>query len=130
VMSYLRDDQILAFNVMMDLFGVDYLEMGGTERFAVIYNLYSMTQGHRLMVRAFIPEQEATIDTVSSVYPAANWAEREAYDQYGIRFTGHPDLRRILNPDDFIGYPLRKDFPVEGIGFRDNFEKIVRETAQ
>jgi len=130
LLLYLRDDPALAFDFMMDLFGVDYLEMGGPERFAVVYNLYSLSQGHRLMVKCYIPEQEAAIDSVVSIYPAANWAEREVYDQYGIHFTGHPDLRRILNPDDFKGHPLRKDFPPEGIGYRDQFEKIVRHTAQ
>ena len=100
------------------------------ERFAVVYHLYSMKHGHRLRVKAFIPETSAAIDSVAGIYPAADWAERETYDQYGIRFTGHPDLRRILNPDDFTGHPLRKDFPVEGIGYRDQFEKIVRTRAQ
>ncbi len=130
VLRFLRDDPELAFDFLMDLFGVDYLEMEAAERFAVVYQLYSMKHGHRLRVKAFIPETSAVIDSVAGIYPAANWAERETYDQYGIRFTGHPDLRRILNPDDFTGHPLRKDFPVEGIGYRDQFEKIVRTRAQ
>ncbi|HPN35139.1 MAG TPA: NADH-quinone oxidoreductase subunit C [bacterium] len=130
VLRFLRDDPDLAFDFLMDLFGVDYLEMEATERFAVIYQLYSMKHGHRLRVKAFIPETSPAIDSVAEIYPAANWAERETYDQYGIRFNGHPDLRRILNPDDFTGHPLRKDFPVEGIGYRDQFEKITRTRAQ
>lgn len=130
VLRFLRDDPELAFDFLMDLFGVDYLEMEAAERFAVVYQLYSMKHSHRLRVKAFIPETSAAIDSVAEIYPAANWAERETYDQYGIRFTGHPDLRRILNPDDFTGHPLRKDFPVEGIGYRDQFEKIVRTRAQ
>lgn len=130
LLRFLRDDSELAFDFLMDLFGVDYLEMKAAERFAVVYHLYSMKHGHRLWVKAFIPETSAAIDSVAVIYPAANWPERETYDQYGIRFTGHPDLRRILNPDDFTGHPLRKDFPVEGIGYRDQFEKIVRTRAQ
>jgi len=130
LLRFLRDDAELAFDFLMDLFGVDYLEMEAAERFAVVYHLYSMKHGHRLRVKAFIPETSAAIDSVAGIYPAADWAERETYDQYGIRFTGHPDLRRILNPDDFTGHPLRKDFPVEGIGYRDQFEKFVRPRAQ
>lgn len=130
LLDFLLTEPALAFDFLMDLFGVDYLEMNMPERFAVVYNLYSMTHSHRLFVKALIAEQSAELDSVTSVFPAANWAEREVFDQYGIRFTHHPDLRRIINPDDFQGYPLRKDFPTEGIGYRDQFEKITRATAQ
>jgi NADH-quinone oxidoreductase subunit C len=130
LLRFLRDDPSMAFNFLMDLFGVDYLEMAGPERFAVIYNLYSMSHGHRLRVKAFIPENDPAVDSVTSLYPSADWPERETYDMYGIQFTGHPNLRRILDPEDFVGHPLRKEFPVTGIGYRDQFEKIERSNAQ
>jgi len=130
LLRFLRDDPSMAFNFLMDLFGVDYLEMAGPERFAVVYNLYSMTHGHRLLVKAFIPENDPALDSVTALYPSADWAERETFDMYGIHFTSHPNLRRILDPEDFVGHPLRKEFPVIGIGYRDGFEKIERSNAQ
>ena len=130
VLQFLRDDPDLSFDFLIDLFGVDYLAMGGLERFAVIYHLYSMKIAHRLRIKVFVPERDAHLDSVSALWAAANWAEREVYDMYGIRFDGHPDLHRILCPDDFSGFPLRKDFPLQGIGYRENFEKITRQTAQ
>ncbi len=126
----LRDSDEFHFDFMMDLFGIDYLEMGGPERFAVVYILYSLKHGHRMYVKVFVPEDDATVPSVTPVYAAADWAEREVYDQYGLSFSGHPDLRRIINPDEFEGHPLRKDFPTEGIGYRESFEKIVRHNAQ
>jgi NADH-quinone oxidoreductase subunit C len=126
----LRDVVDFQFDFMMDLFGIDYLELGGPERFAVVYNLYSLAHGHRIYVKVFVPENDPVVPSATSVYAAANWAEREVYDQYGLSFSGHPDLRRIINPDEFEGHPLRKDFPPEGIGYRESFEQIDRQTAQ
>jgi NADH-quinone oxidoreductase subunit C len=126
----LRDVADLQFDFMMDLFGIDYLELGGPERFAVVYNLYSLAHGHRVYLKVFVPENDPVLPTATSIYAAANWAEREVFDQYGLSFSGHPDLRRIINPDEFEGHPLRKDFPPQGIGYRESFEKIVRQTAQ
>ncbi len=130
VLSFLREDPDLAFDFLMDVCGVDYLEMGGPERFAVVYHLYSMKHNHRVRVKAFVPEDDPTIDTVSHLWAAANWAEREVFDMFGIEFNHHPDMRRILCPDDFEGHPLRKDFPLKGIGYRESFEKIERSNAQ
>ena len=130
IMKLLKEDPDLKFEVLMDLFGVDYLEMGGFERFAVIYHLYSNTYNTRLRVKAFVPEGDEKIDSVTHLWAAANWAEREVFDMYGIEFTNHPDLRRLLCPDNFEGHPLRKDFPLEGIGYRESFHKVTRENAQ
>jgi NADH-quinone oxidoreductase subunit C len=124
LLRFFKETKDLAFDFLMDLFGVDYAEMGGVERYAVIYNLYSLPQNHRVRVRVWVPENDPRLDSAVLLWSAANWAEREAYDMYGITFAGHPNMTRILCPDDFSGFPLRKDFPLEGIGYRENFEKI------
>lgn len=124
LLRYLKEEVGLEFDYLMDLFGVDYMEMGGVERYAVIYNLYSVLQNSRVRVRVWIPENDLHLDSAVTLWSAANWAEREVYDMYGIIFAGHPNMTRILCPDDFSGFPLRKDFPLQGIGYRENFEKI------
>jgi NADH-quinone oxidoreductase subunit C len=86
-----------------------------SQRFDVVMHLYSMTQNHRLRVKAAVGENE-TIPTVSGVWKTANWQEREAFDMFGVVFEGHPDLRRILLPEDWEGYPMRKDYPLGGYG--------------
>lgn len=128
VLQFIRDDPELGCNFLADLFGIDYMEMGGHERFAVIYNLYSFQHAHRIYIKAFVPEDDPRIDSVVSLWTGANWAERETYDMYGISFNDHPNMTRILCPDDFTGHPLRKDFPLTGIGYRESFPKIERST--
>ena len=109
ICAFLRDDPELRFDFAMDLTGVDYL--GETPRFEVVYHLFSSEKRHRVRLKARVPEDDPTIGTVTGVWIGMDWYEREAYDMYGIRFENHPDLRRILNPDTFVGYPLRKDYP-------------------
>ena len=111
VMSFLRDDPELAFDMLTDLTCVDYL--GQEPRFEMVYHLYSLAKNHQLRVKARVPEQPCEIDTLCSLWPSANWMEREVWDLYGVRFTGHPDLRRILLYEEFQGHPLRKDYPKE-----------------
>jgi NADH-quinone oxidoreductase subunit C len=114
----LRDTPALAFAQLTDLCGVDYSAFGGAWdglRFGVVYHLLSLTHNWRLRLRTFAPEDDfPVVDSVLAIWPAANWFEREAFDLYGIVFTGHPDLRRILTDYGFIGHPFRKDFPVSG----------------
>jgi NADH-quinone oxidoreductase subunit C len=107
---FLRDEHELKYNFLSDLCGVDW--PGRPERFDVVYNLYSLPHKSRLRIKVRLPESDPTVPSVTEIWPTANWHEREAYDLYGIRFEGHPDLRRILNPDDFEGFPYRKDFPI------------------
>lgn len=103
----------LAYNLCTDVTAVDY--WGKQEpRFMVVYNLYSIPNKDRLRVKAGVPEADCSIDTVSCVWSAANWLEREAYDLMGVIFNNHPDLRRILMTDDWVGHPLRKDYPLQG----------------
>lgn len=115
VMETLRDTKTLAFTQMMDLCGVDYLgfEPAQPARFAVVYHLLSLAHNLRLRVKVWVADG-VPVPTVTGVYSAAIWYEREAYDMYGIVFEGHPDLRRILTDYGFEGFPLRKDFPLEG----------------
>ena len=116
-MTALRDDPALCFEQLIDLCGVDYSAYGGREgvHFAVVYHLLSLTHNRRLRVRVFAVDNEfPVIASAVDVWPSANWFEREAFDLYGIVFTGHPDLRRILTDYGFIGHPFRKDFPLSG----------------
>jgi NADH-quinone oxidoreductase subunit C len=110
VFRALHDHPETRFDQLSDLTAVDYL--GRTPRFEVIYQLYSIALNHRLRVKVPVPEDDAAVPTVSDLWKSANWAEREAFDMFGIRFTGHPDLRRILMYPEFRGHPLRKDYPV------------------
>jgi len=111
VMRFLRDDPELAFDMLMDLTCVDYL--GEEPRFEMVYHLYSLAKNHRLRVKARVAESACEIDTLCPLWASANWMEREVFDLYGVRFTGHPDLRRILLYEEFQGHPLRKDYPKE-----------------
>jgi NADH-quinone oxidoreductase subunit C len=119
VMQELRDDAALRFDTLIDLCGVDYLNYGeGTWdglRFAAVTHLLSVQKNWRLRVRVFAPDDEMPIvASVTPIWRAANWFEREAFDLFGIIFEGHNDLRRILTDYGFIGHPFRKDFPVSG----------------
>lgn len=117
----------LGFDMLTDLCGVDYLNRGMPERFCVVYNLTSTRENVRFRVKAFVPEEDPTIASVSKLWDAAPWAEREAYDMFGIRFTGHPGLKRILLPETYGGHPLRKDYPLIGEGERQNFPRYTKE---
>ncbi|MEM8512051.1 NADH-quinone oxidoreductase subunit C [Massilia sp. MP_M2] len=118
-MTTLRDTPALAFEQMIDLCGVDYSEYGeGTyegPRFAVVVHLLSLTHNWRVRVRVFCPDDDMPlVESITPIWRAANWFEREAFDLFGILFDGHGDLRRILTDYGFIGHPFRKDFPVSG----------------
>jgi NADH-quinone oxidoreductase subunit C len=108
VAAFLQEDADLQFDFLMCLSGVDYTK----GILGVVYNLFSMTKRHKITIKVEVPVDKPEVPSVVSVWPSANWHEREAYDMFGIVFTGHPDLRRILLPDDWEGYPLRKDYKV------------------
>lgn len=101
------------FVYLGDVFGAD--RFTSENRFEVIYNLVSLKEQIRLFVKVFLEEDNPVIDSVTGVWKSANWSEREVYDMFGIRFTGHPDLRRMYMPQDYDYYPLRKEFPLLGI---------------
>jgi NADH-quinone oxidoreductase subunit C len=140
----LRDEPDFKFELLMDLCGIDYLYYGVDEwtteratstgfergvkpiktqvpdsawqkpRFAVVYHLLSLTHNHRVRLKAFVDNENPIIDSVTDIWASANWYEREAFDLYGILFSGHPDLRRLLTDYGFVGHPFRKDFPLSG----------------
>jgi len=107
----LRDDPALDFKFLMDLTAVDYLNRKDT-RFEVVYHFYSLKHNSRLRIKSPVSEDDCTIDSISALWKTANWYEREVWDLYGIKFNGHPDLRRILLYEEFKGHPLRKDYPI------------------
>ena len=114
-LSFCRDDADLAFDVLMDLTAVDYQKFPGREdgpRFEVVYHLYSIARNHRVRIKTRVDEDDALVPTAIPLWPIANWLEREVWDMFGIRFEGHPDLRRLLLYEEFVGHPLRKDYPI------------------
>lgn len=120
IVQLLRDNKEVNYNYLSDITCVDRLEFmtdpddEDEPRFEVVYNLYSLATFHRFRLKAQVTEADATIDTLENLFPNANWMEREVYDMFGISFNNHSDLRRILMPDDWVGHPLRKDFPIGG----------------
>ena len=115
------------FDMLIDLTAVDYLEYeGAVDRFGVIYNLLNVFSGERLIVRTAVNLPNPKLPSVYSLWRSCDWMEREVYDMFGIEFEGHPDLRRLLMPDEFEAFPLRKDYPLKGRGERHNFPVITR----
>jgi NADH-quinone oxidoreductase subunit C len=111
----------------VDLTAVDWLEYdGATDRFSVIYLLLNLDSGERLAVRVPVNLPDAVLPSVYGLWRGADWMEREVWDMFGISFSGHPDLRRILMPEEFDAFPLRKDYPLKGRGERHNFPVITR----
>lgn len=118
ILRFLKTDPELEFNMLMDLSVVDYLhflpaaESAPLKRFEVVYHLYSLSKKHRIRIKAAVDERNPELDSVTLLWPVADWLEREAWDMFGIRFDGHPNLKRILMYEEFSGHPLRKDYPV------------------
>jgi NADH-quinone oxidoreductase subunit C len=130
VMQFLRDDPQAKFLVLIDLCGVDYPNRA--KRFDVVFHLLSMHNNTRIRVKARVGEGD-TIPSITRVFPCADWFEREAFDMYGIVFSGHPDMRRILTDYGFEGYPLRKDFPLTGhveVRYDDEKKRVVYEPVK
>jgi NADH-quinone oxidoreductase subunit C len=130
VMQFLRDDPQAKFLVLIDLCGVDYPNRA--KRFDVVFHLLSMHNNTRIRIKARVGEDD-TIPSITRVFPCADWFEREAFDMYGIVFSGHPDMRRILTDYGFEGYPLRKDFPLTGhveVRYDDEKKRVVYESVK
>ncbi len=133
VMEFLKSDPALGFDFLMDVTAVDHLLLDLPEieeRFVVVYQLCSYGNNHRYRLKTQIPEDDLTAPSVFSLWQAALWGERETYDMFGIEFEGNPDMRRLLMPEDFPGFPLRKDYPLRGKGERDSFAPYVPEADE
>ena len=131
LLTFLRDDEQLSFKTLIDVFGADMLGIR-SPRFEVIYNLLSYKLNNRITIKVAI-DDGVEVPTVSKIFSSAGWFEREAFDMYGIKFTNHPDLRRILTDYDFEGHPLRKDFPLTGykeVRYDENHKKVVYEDVK
>jgi NADH-quinone oxidoreductase subunit C len=112
ILRYMHDTPGMEFHFLSDICGVDYLGKKAP-RFEVVYHIFSMKSNIALRIKAQVPEDDLAIDSVVDVWSGANWRERECFDMFGIRFNGHPDLRRLLMPDDWDGFPLCKDYPLQ-----------------
>ncbi len=110
ILKFAKEEGELQFDMMMDLCGVDYL--GQEPRFEVVYHLYSIVKNHRIRIKTRVPESDCRVASCVSLWSAADWFEREAWDMLGIKFEGHPNLKRVLLFEEFEGHPLRKDYPM------------------
>jgi NADH-quinone oxidoreductase subunit C len=118
------------FDLLIDVTCVDYLNYrGAKDRFGLVYLLAHSETNERLTLRVYLNEPELTVPSAVSLWEGANWLEREVFDMFGILFDGHPDLRRILLPEEFESYPLRKDYPLQGRGERHNFPVLLRDSS-
>jgi len=141
VMTTLRNDPACQYDFLSDVFGIDYLDYPAQQpaRFAVVYILSSSQNNTQLRVKTYLdpsldtkgiaPDPALELDSVTDLWPGAEWPERETFDMFGIRFRNHPDLRRILTWEDFPAHPLRKDYPLQGNKERENYKVMTREDA-
>lgn len=113
IAEFLRDDRELQFDMPIDCTAVDFFSRRPV-RFEVIYHFYSMANGHRVRLKVHVGEENPVCPSLTPLWPGLNWHEREVWDLYGIRFTGHPNLKRVLMYEEFVGHPLRKDYPMDG----------------
>jgi len=122
--------EVRGFDLLVDVTCVDYLNYrDAAHRFGLVYLLASTITNERLTVRVYLDEPDLSVPSVTLLWSGANWLEREVFDMFGIHFEGHADLRRILMPEEFTAFPLRKDYPLQGRGERHNFERIARADA-
>lgn len=141
VMAFLRDDPRTQYNFLADVLGIDYLNYPAPQigRFAVVYNLVSFAHERRFFVKVYLNPSLPTdgtlddpalyVDSVTDLWPGAEWPEREVFDMFGIRFRNHPDLRRILTWEEYPAHPLRKDYPLRGRGEREAYKVVDRTDA-
>ncbi|AXG73545.1 NADH-quinone oxidoreductase subunit C [Flavobacterium arcticum] len=129
VMRFLKEDSVLRFNFLTDLCGVHYPDNEKDKQFAMVYHMHNWVDNIRIRFKSFLNGDNPEIDTVTNLFLSANWQERETYDFYGIIFKGHPQLKRILNMDEMVSFPLRKEFPLEDGGRTDKDDRFFGRTT-
>ena len=130
LMQFLRDDETLRFNFLTTLCGVHYPDNEIERQFAVVYHMHNWLDNVRIRFKTYLNGENPEVETATKLFRAANWMEREGYDFFGITFTGHPDLRRILNMDEMVSHPMRKEFPLEDGGRTDKDDRYFGRTPQ
>jgi NADH-quinone oxidoreductase subunit C len=128
VILFLKNEESLNFHFLTDLCGIHYPDNNVNEQFAVVYHLHNWIENKRIRIKSFINGETPEIKTISNIFLCANWMERETYDFYGINFIGHPQLKRILNMDEMVSFPMRKEFPMEDSGRTDKDDRFFGRT--
>jgi NADH-quinone oxidoreductase subunit C len=128
VILFLKNDPDLRFHFLTDLCGIHYPDNEVNRQFAIVYHLHNWYENKRLIIKTFINGQNPEIKTISNIFLSANWMERETFDFYGVDFIGHPQLKRILNMDEMISFPMRKEFPMEDGGRTDKDDRFFGRT--
>ncbi|MFL9831086.1 NADH-quinone oxidoreductase subunit C [Flavobacterium sp. ST-87] len=128
IILFLKNDPELRFHFLTDLCGIHYPDNPIEKQFAVVYHLHNWYENKRIRIKAFLNSENPEIKTVSNIFLTANWMERETYDFFGINFIGHPQLKRILNMDEMISFPMRKEFPMEDGGRTDKDDRFFGRT--
>jgi NADH-quinone oxidoreductase subunit C len=129
VILFLKNDPELRFHFLTDLCGVHYPDNEVNRQFAIVYHLHNWYENKRIRIKAFIDGENPKIRTISNIFLSSNWMERETFDFYGIDFIGHPQLKRILNMDEMISFPMRKEFPMEDSGRTDKDDRFFGRTT-
>jgi len=129
IIKFLKEDSNMNFNFLTDVCGVHYPDYEENQQFAVVYHLHNWFANVRIRIKTYLSSSNPAVASIVSLYPGANWQERETYDFYGIVFNGHPQLKRILNMDEMQSFPLRKEFPLEDQGRTDKDDRFFGRTG-
>lgn len=126
---FLKNDPELRFNFLTDLCGIHYPDNETERQFAIVYHLHNWYENTRLRIKVYINGEKPEIKSISNIFPTSNWMERETYDFFGVNFIGHPQLKRILNMDEMVSFPMRKEFPMEDSGRTDKDDRFFGRTT-
>jgi NADH-quinone oxidoreductase subunit C len=129
VILFLREEEDTNFHFLTDLCGVHYPDNEVDQQFCVVYHLHNWVENTRIRIKTYLNGAQPEVATISDIFLSSNWMERETYDFYGITFTGHPQLKRILNMDEMVSFPMRKEFPMEDNGRTDKDDRFFGRTA-
>ncbi len=129
VILFLKNSEDLKFHFLTDLCGIHYPDNEPNRQFAIVYHLHNWYENKRIKVKAFVSGENPAIKTISTIFLSSNWMERETFDFFGINFIGHPNLKRILNMDEMVSFPMRKEFPMEDSGRTDKDDRFFGRTT-